>query len=155
MTFKLIALDSKQVDRLRNGAPDANGLRAEHSISDGDGNPCRHCLGEIKAGAPMLILAHRPFTTLQPYAELGPIFLCTDACQRYREDGCIPLLYQRRKMLIRGYGNDERILYGTGKVIDMSDIDAEAQRLIERDDLSFIHLRSPENNCYHFRIERA
>lgn len=155
MTFKLIALDSKQVDRLRNGASDANGLPAEHSISDGDGNPCRHCLGEIKAGARMLILAHRPFTTLQPYAEMGPIFLCANTCQRHREDGGIPPLYGSRKMLIRGYGNAERILYGTGKVIDMSEIDAEAQRLFERDDLSFIHLRSSENNCYHFRIERA
>lgn len=155
MTLKIIALDSERVKALRSGAADANGQPAERSVSDGDGNPCRHCLAEIEGGAPMLILAYRPFTTLQPYAELGPIFLCADECRRHAQHDGIPSLYRARKMLMRGYDCNERILYGSGQVIDMRDVEAQAQRLFERSDLAFIHLRSPDNNCYHFRLERA
>ncbi len=60
------------------GCPDANGQTPERGVSDGSANPCRHCLGFVPAGAGMLILAYRPFPQPQPYAELGPIFLCAD-----------------------------------------------------------------------------
>ena len=154
MSLKYIALATDEVQRLRAGEPDANGQRPEVSVSDGDGNPCRHCLGEIEGSKPMLILAHRPFSVAQPYAELGPIFLCAEDCKRHPELDGIPGLYRDQEMLIRGYGHDERIIYGTGKVISMAVIDEEAGRLFERSELSFIHVRSSTNNCYHFRIER-
>ena len=65
----------------QSGGLDANGQVPERQISDGDGNPCRHCLNLIPKGAEMLVLAHRPFPAPQPYAEVGPIFLCADACE--------------------------------------------------------------------------
>ena len=154
MPLKFIALDSDRVQQLRAGAPDANNQPAQRAVCDGDGNPCRHCLAEIGHDRPMLILAHRPFNTLQPYAEMGPIFLCAESCERHAETAGIPPLYRDRKVLIRGYDFAERIIYGTGKVIDMQAIEEEAQALFERDDLAFIHVRSPSENCYHFRIER-
>jgi len=54
-------LPTETVAALRAGGPDANGLPAEHAISDGAGNPCRHCLRQIPTGAGMLVCAHRPF----------------------------------------------------------------------------------------------
>ena len=154
MSFKYIAVVTNQVQRLRAGAPDANDQRPEVSVSDGDGNPCRHCLREVEGSKPMLVLAHRPFREVQPYAEVGPIFLCAEDCTRHPEMGGVPELYRDREMLIRGYGYDERIIYGTGKVINMAALDEEARRLFEHNELSFIHVRSSTNNCYHFRIER-
>ena len=47
----------------------------ERQVSDGSAVPCRHCLSDVAAGEPFLILAHRPFPEAQPYAETGPIFL--------------------------------------------------------------------------------
>jgi len=155
MLLKFIALETAQVRRLRSAAADANGLPPELAVAAGDGNPCRHCLAEIAHDQPMLILAHRPFTSLQPYAETGPIFLCATACRRYPETAGVPALYQTGDMLIRGYGHDERIIYGTGKVIDMASIHSEAARLFANPGLAFIHVRSATNNCYHFRIERG
>ena len=63
----------------QSGRPDTNGQEPERQISGGDRNPCRRCLPMIPKGAEMLVLAHRPFPAPQPYAELGPIFLCADA----------------------------------------------------------------------------
>jgi len=49
-------------------------------VSDGAGNPCRHCLRFVPEGAGMLVPAHRPFATMHADAETGPIFLCAGAC---------------------------------------------------------------------------
>ncbi|MFN7050754.1 MAG: DUF1203 domain-containing protein, partial [Gemmobacter sp.] len=76
MTLHFTPIPTETVRALQSGAADANGQSPERHVSDGGGNPCRHCLQMIPAGAGMLILAHRPFTRLQPYAESGPIFLC-------------------------------------------------------------------------------
>lgn len=155
MQARFIALPTSAARELLAGAPDANGLPAEHSISDGDGNPCRHCLREIPAGAPMLILAWRPFRTLQPYAEVGPVFLCAEACERHPESAEPPVLYRDREMLIRGYDADERIIYGSGRTVAMTGLDAALATMFDLPGLAFVHARSPTNNCYHFRIERA
>lgn len=153
MQLSYIAITSSKVKALRTGALDDNNQPAETSISDGDGNPCRHCLAEIALDQPMLILAHRPFDRLQAYAETGPVFLCANQCERHPESAGLPDLYRHRQMLIRGYDQNDRIVYGTGKVIDMKDIEAEAGRLFEDSAVKFIHVRSPTNNCYHFRIK--
>ena len=69
--LRWLALPSAPVAALRAGGLDANGQPPERHVSDGDGNSCRHCLEDIAAGVPMLILAWRPFPAPQPYAELG------------------------------------------------------------------------------------
>ena len=72
---KFIALATETVRTLQAGAADANGQAPERQVSDGSAVPCRHCLSDVAAGEPFLILAHRPFPEAQPYAETGPIFL--------------------------------------------------------------------------------
>ena len=74
-------MDTREAARLWAGGTDANGMAPERTVSDGDGNPCRHCLDMIGAGEPMLVLAHRPFATVQPYAEVGPVFLHAEPCE--------------------------------------------------------------------------
>lgn len=154
MSLSYIAIDTARAQGLRMNAADANGQSPEITLSDGNANPCRHCLAEIPRQKPMLILAHRPFEHLHAYAETGPIFLCAEDCNRYPADAGLPPLYRGRNMLIRGYDSGERIIYGTGKVIEMASLESEADRLFADPLVAFIHLRSATNNCYHFRIER-
>ena len=154
--LRFVAINSELVRALREGAADANGQRPERLVSDGDGNPCRHCLDDIAGGQPMLVLAHRPFPAPQPYAELGPIFLHAEDCPRYDEAAGVPAMFLRREsILLRGYGADDHIVYGTGKVIPTEDIESMARWLFERNDVAYIHLRSASNNCYQCRIERG
>ena len=155
MQARFIALPTNEVRLLQAGSADANRQAPQVSISDGDGNPCRHCLREIPAGAPMLILAWRPFADLQPYAEVGPVFLCAEPCMRHPEDEGVPKLYRDREMLIRGYDAGERIIYGTGRTVPMARIDEALGEMFEIPELAFVHARSPTNNCYHFRIQPA
>ena len=154
--MRVSALPTDQVRAYRSGAPDAYGMPPERAVSDGGGNPCRHCLREIPEGAEMLILAHRPFAAPQPYAETGPIFLCAEPCERHRDDGELPeVLTGSPDYLIRGYGADDRIVYGTGAVTPTDQLAAAAERILARSEVAYVHVRSARNNCYQARIDRG
>ena len=155
-SLRFLALETELAQAWRGGAPDANGQAPEVMTSDGGGNPCRHCLDDIAAKAPMLVLAHRPFPAPQPYAEVGPIFLHAEDCPRYAATDKSPEMFARREdILIRGYGADDRIVYGSGRVIPTRDIASVATQLLERPEIAYLHLRSASNNCYQCRIERG
>lgn len=150
------AIPTAHVDALRAGAPDAYGRPPERMVSPGGGMPCRHCLDHIAAGEDLLVLAYRPFPELQPYAETGPIFLHAKACPRYHASEVLPpVLSTSPDYLLRGYGHDDRIVYGTGAVIPRDDIAKRAAELMERQEIAYLHVRSSRNNCYQCRIDQS
>ncbi|MER8703020.1 DUF1203 domain-containing protein [Mesorhizobium sp. M1273] len=155
MTLKFKALPTNAVRALQRGGPDAYGLKPERQISDGDGVPCRHCLKNIALGEAYLVLAYRPFPELQPYAETGPIFLHAKECECAAEGKMLPEMLESSDYIVRGYGKDDRIVYGSGGVIPTDAIAARAETLFERDDIAYVHIRSARNNCYQCRIDRA
>lgn len=152
MNLTFTPYDQTTVKRLRNGGPDAYGTPAEVTISDGGGNPCRFCLHEIPRGAPMLVCAGRPFAKPQPYAETGPIFLCADDCDAYAGSGLPPVLQTSPDYLLKAYGHDERIIYGTGRITPSQDIETYAANLLSRADVAYVDVRSSRNNCFQTRI---
>ncbi len=135
------------------GGPDANGQVPERKPSDGAGNPCRHCLRSIPQGAEMLVLAHRPFPALQPDAELGPIFLCANACAAGGGEE-VPEVLDSPEYIVRGYGPDDRIVYGTGAVVSTGRLVAEAEARLADARVASVHVRSARNNCYQVRADR-
>ena len=144
---------SERVAELRAGGADANGQAPERTVSHG-GDPCRHCLGMIGAGEPMLVLAHRPFYTVQPYAEVGPAFLHAEPCEPPAPGDALPPCLDSPAYLLRGYGSDERIVYGTGAVTARGEIGARASTLLADGRVAFVHVRSASNNCWQARIDR-
>ena len=145
-------IDTEIVRAYQAGGPDANGQVPERKLSDGGGNPCRHCLRNIPEGAGMLVLAHRPFPALQPYAELGPIFLCADACDAGGGEA-VPEVLDSPDYIVRGYGLDDRIVYGTGAVVPSGRIVAEAGARLADPRVAYVHVRSARNNCFQVRID--
>ena len=122
---------------------------------NGTGVPCRHCLTQVASGEPYLVFAYRPFPALQPYAELGPIFLHAKQCPRYAPESSVPPMFLAwPRLLIRGYGSDDRIVYGTGQIVATDELAHAADTLLARPDIAYVHARSASNNCYQCRIER-
>jgi hypothetical protein len=152
--IRFTALPTETVRALQAGGPDANGQVPERQVSDGGGYPCRHCLKMIPPGAGVLVLAHRPFPAPQPYAELGPIFLCADPCEAGGGEG-LPEILASPDYIVRGYGADDRIVYGTGGVVPTPGIAARAEELLADPRVAYVHVRSARNNCYQVRIDRA
>ncbi|MCV9996984.1 DUF1203 domain-containing protein [Pararhizobium sp. YC-54] len=156
MNLRYKPMPSDLAARYRRREPDAYGLRPELHVSDGQGMPCRHCLANIGLGDPYLILAYRPFPELQPYAETGPIFLHAEECEAYANGNAVPpILTSSKDYLLRGYGEDDRIVYGSGTVVPVDNIGDRATELLQREDIAYVHVRSARNNCYQCRIERA
>ena len=57
--------------------------------------------------------------------------------------------------LLKGYNSQDRIVYGTGRVVAVAELPAYAEQVFERSDVAYIHVRSARNNCYQARIDRA
>jgi hypothetical protein len=151
--MRFVAIPTDVVRSYQSGGPDANGQVPERKLSDGGGNPCRHCLAMIPEGAGMLVLAHRPFPALQPYAEVGPIFLCADPCAA-GGGAALPEILAAPDYIVRGYGADDRIVYGTGGVVATAAIPRRAAALLADPRVAYLHVRSARNNCYQCRIDR-
>lgn len=153
--IRVSPMPTEQAEALWNGGIDANGMLPERHISDGQGVPCRHCLQQVPAGRPYFAVAHRPFKTLQPYAEVGPIFLCAEPCKPYAETDRLPETYfGGEPRIVRAYDATDRIRYGTGKVVPVPEIEDYATRLLEDPETAYVHVRSSMNNCFAFRIDR-
>ena len=155
MAVRFVALETPLVRSLQAGGPDANGQTPERHISPGRGVPCRHCLRSVAAGEAFLILSHRPFPGPQPYAEQGPIFLHGDACARHQPSAELPAMLTSEYYLVRGYGADDRIVYGSGQIVPTAQIPVAAEAMFADPRLAYIHLRSAANNCFQCRLERA
>ncbi|MDM9629496.1 DUF1203 domain-containing protein [Rhizobium sp. S152] len=153
--IRFSAMPTADAEHIRAGGVDAYGMPAETMVSDGPGHPCRHCLRNIDAGDEVLVFAYRPFPEPQPYAETGPVFLHKQPCDRYAASEILPpVLETSRDFIVRGYGNTDRIVYGTGAVTLKDDIQAYAAALLDRSDIAYVHVRSARNNCYQCRIDK-
>ena len=136
------------------GAPDAYGMTPERHISDGDGTPCRHCLRVIPKGAWLLLLAYRPIPAPQPYAEIGPIFLCADECAAGGGTE-LPEVLDSPAYILRGYSAENRIVSGTGAVVPLDLVPEQAAKRFEDTRVAYVHVRSASNNCFMCRIDRG
>lgn len=155
MTLHFHPYDFDFVDSVRVGGPDANGMPAEHAVSDGVGTPCRSCLHDVPKGVGMLILAARPFPEPQPYAELGPIFLCAAACTPWRGEGMPPILTTSPDYLLKGYNGDNRIVYGTGNIVERGRLIDYAKEVLNDPRVAYVDVRSARNNCFQTRITKG
>lgn len=154
MRLAIRGISSDEVDRIRSGGVDANGKPALVRRAEGVANPCRHCLGLIAEGENKLVLAHRPFAALQPYAECGPIFLHEGRCERYEGDTLPAWFRFMDPAIVRGYGSDDWIRYDTGQVVPGPEIAATCKRILGDDTVAYVHVRS-KFNCFQCRVDRG
>ena len=153
---RFFSMPTKEAEAFWAGGPDANRQKPELHISPGGSVPCRHCQEDVAEGEPYLILAYRPFSQAQPYAEIGPIFRHAKPCARYPENGETPRMFlKRERYLLKGYGADDRIVYGTGQIVPPQEMKEIAARIFKRDNVRYLHVRSATNNCFSCRIDRS
>ncbi|WP_420409556.1 DUF1203 domain-containing protein [Hoeflea sp.] len=142
-------------DHFRNGGADAYGNAPERAVSDGKGIPCRRCMAMVAKGQPYLVLAWRPFSQLHAYAETGPVFLHAETCTPQENHEDLPAFLESPDYILRAYDAGERIIYGTGGVVNRPDIRARLEQLLADPAVEAVHIRSSRNNCYHCKAVRA
>ena len=57
--------------------------------------------------------------------------------------------------ILRGYGSNNRIVYGTGAVTARDHVVQRAETLLADPAVAYVHVRSARNNCYQVRLDRA
>jgi hypothetical protein len=154
MKLRVEGIAHEEAIRIRNGGADANGQPALLQTADAGANPCRHCLGLIAEGSPMLVLSWRPFGTVQPYAESGPIFLHAEECERYQSDHLPAWFAHFDPAIVRGYDGDDWIRYETARVVKGEEIAATCESLLENPEVAYVHIRS-KFNCFQCRVARS
>lgn len=55
-------------------------------------------------------------------------------------------------MMVRGYGPDERIVYGTGQVTRTDRLVEAAVKILADPRVAFVDLRSATNGCFQCRV---
>lgn len=153
MKLRIRGISTDDCERIWHGGPDAHGQPALVRIAEGLANPCRHCLELIRAGEKKLVLAHRPFDGLHPYAETGPIFLHATPCERYDREVLPHWFDYLEPAIVRGYGADHWIRYDTGHVVNGTDIMRTCQNILSDVSVAYVHVRS-KYNCFQCRVER-
>ena len=154
MRLAIRGLPSAEVGRIREGGGDANGQPALMRRAEGAANPCRHCLGLIASGEEKLVLAYRPFAAVQPYAEIGPIFLHKAACTRYESESLPAWFAFMDPAIIRGYGEDDWIRYDTGSVVPGRALAETSRSILADPTVAYVHIRS-KFNCFQCRVDRG
>jgi hypothetical protein len=152
--LRVEGIASEWVERVRAGGADANGQMALTRVAAGGANPCRHCLGLIADGDEKLVLAYRPFPSLQPYAETGPIFLHVKPCPRYASNELPGWFAFMDPALVRGYDTEDWIRYETGNVVPGPEIAGACRRILADPSIAYAHVRS-KFNCFQCRVDRA
>ena len=154
MRLKIQGIPTDEARRLRQGGLDAHGQPCVVRTAYGMMNPCRHCLNIIAEGRKKLVLAYRPFSTAQPYAETGPIFLHQEDCPHYESDSLPKWFDYLDPAIVRGYGEDDWIRYETGNVVRGKDLTEACRTILGEPTVAYVHIRS-KFNCYQARVERA
>ena len=155
MQIRYSAMPTETARAFWRGAPDAYGNPPELQVSDGS-YQCRHCLTLIPKGVETLLVAYRPFQVLDAYAETGPIFICATPCRGFGTQSTVPAtLKTSPDYLLKGYGANDRIVYGTGKVVEADRIPERAAEVFADPKVAYIHVRSSRNNCYQARLDRG
>ena len=113
--------------------------------------PCRRCLQDARPGEAMLLMSYDPFTGRSPYSGAGPIYVHARDCEPFDADG-IPEQLTRRLLSVRAY--DERHLLVGAEVVDGTELEAVASRLLAEPAAAYMHVHNARPGCFAARIDR-
>lgn len=115
--------------------------------------PCRACLRISKGPEELILLAYQPLVDANPYAEIGPIFIHARPCEPYSDIETFPEDFAARRLILRAYSSDGRIL--DALVAEPGTAPARAAELFDNSAVAEIHVRHESYTCFDFKIVRG
>ena len=153
LSLRVSPLDSDIANEVRATRVDRFSNNLSVLTSEGDGVPCRHCLSEVPEGKGALLIGHSPFALPGPFREVGPIFVCAEACERYATPERIPEVVTNRLVQLRAYSAAEEIVYDHSRVLPGTEVEAALPPVFQDPRIAFVHLRSGLNGCFLCRVD--
>lgn len=151
--MRVVAIPTEVVESVRKTMKDPRyGFPAHTSVAEG-GAPCRYCLRMISTGAQQTLFTYDAFDGVEKLPLPGPVYVHTEACARYPEDGGFPVALRGSPRTLNAYGRGRRLV--AQAYVEGANVDETIEWLLGRGDVDYIHVRSTTAGCYTFRIERA
>jgi Protein of unknown function (DUF1203) len=152
MNYKVVAIETAVADKARLNAKDALGFPT-FTEAAGEGLPCRHCLRWIETGARATLFTHDAFAGVETLPLPGPVYVHADGCERYADEGQLPRHLLESPRTLNAYGKGRKLV--GQEYVQGAEAAAAIDRLFERADVEYVHVRSTTAGCYTFRVERA
>jgi hypothetical protein len=119
-----------------------------------DAAPCRHCLRTIEPGqARRILFTYDRFSGVESLPQPGPVYVHSEACPRYEEDGGIPEELRGSPRTLEGYARG-RLLVAQEYVAN-GEFEPAVERLFAHPEIDYLQVHSTTAGCFTFRIERA
>jgi len=152
-SFRVAAIPTKVADLVRATMRSPGyGHPAHAEVATGYG-PCRHCLRDFKVGKdPRILFTYDPFHGIEPLPLPGPIFIHEEACERFRDDAGFPDDLRSHRLTLAAFGDGRRVI--SEEHVENGEVEPLIARLLEQDEVKYLHVRDTEAGCYDFRIER-
>jgi hypothetical protein len=151
--IRVVAIPTKISEIVREAMQDPRfGFPAYQSTATEDA-PCRHCLRLISAGERQTLFTYDAFEGTETLPLPGPVYIHADGCERFPEDGGIPPMLRKSPRTLNAYARGRKLL--AQEYVEEGTIDAKIEKLFERAEVDYIHVRSTTAGCYTFRVERA
>ncbi len=152
--FRVIAIPSDVADAVRaTHTSPGYGHPAHVEVASGHG-PCRHCLHTFDVGRERRVLfTYDAFRGTESLPLPGPVFIHEAPCDRYPEDGGFPADMRSHLLTLNAYARGRRLR--AQEYVTNGDVEPVIERLLERPDVDYVHVRDTHAGCFDFRIERA
>ncbi|MGD0304898.1 MAG: DUF1203 domain-containing protein [Candidatus Acidiferrales bacterium] len=150
---RVVAIETFVAEAARLGGKDVHFGFPAYTAPAGAGLPCRHCLQWIEEGASATLFTLDPFAGVEKLPLPGPVYVHGDGCERYSEDGALPMHLMKSPRTLNAYAKGRRLV--AQEYVEESTVAAAIERLMGREDVDYIHVRSTTAGCYTFRVERV
>ena len=83
----------------------------------------------------------------------GPVFIHESPCVRYPEEGGFPQHLSEHGLTLHAYARGRHLR--AEEHVEDGHVEPVIERLLDRADVDYIHVRDTRAGCYDLRIERA
>jgi len=149
-------LDLQELAHVLKLGIDHGGNPVQSYVDKDGGWPLRCCLAYSRPGEEMALVAWSPFGWKGVYAETGPIFVHASPCTGPPTTTELPAELDSHPMVLRPYTYDHRIAYHRVQHVGPDESLTElSAKMLEHDDVEFVHGRNVTGGCYSFEARRA
>lgn len=150
--MRIVAVETTVADAVRKNGRDARFGFPAFTESAGEGLPCRHCLQWIGVGERATLFTVDPFAGLEELPLPGPVYVHAEGCARYAEDAGVPRHLMASPRTLNAYGKGRRLV--AQEYVNGADAEGVIEKLMAREDVEYVHVRSTTAGCFTFRIEK-
>lgn len=151
--IRVVALSTETVQKvLATRRSPGYGHPAHTELATGHG-PCRHCLKPFRVGKEMRTLfTCNPFYNLAEIPLPGPVFIHTEMCERFDEDGGYPTELLRYPAVLDGYDLEQALVAQRRAAAGNHEV--VLREIFEDAAVRYVMVRDLEAGCFDFRVER-